>query len=202
LERIDLFLFAGQSNMAGRGCTEDAAICPTEAGWEYRAVSAPDALHPIQEPFGRRENVPGAIDDGVKKTGSMVSAFAAEYHRLSGRRIVCVSASKGGTSSQEWADHLAADAASRLKSASAYLQSIGCAPERTVVVWCQGETDGDHAVTAKQYRKNFLRIWAQLQQAGAQHLGLIEIGHYNKRQFPQGLYPHDIISSILAATSV
>lgn len=91
LESVDLVLFAGQSNMAGRGCAAEAAPCPEEAGWEYRAVSAPDALYPIGEPFGRHENVPGALDDGEKKTGSMVSAFAAAYYRLSGRRLVCVS---------------------------------------------------------------------------------------------------------------
>ena len=151
LEHIDLVLFAGQSNMAGRGCAAEAAPCPEEAGWEYRAVSAPDALYPIGEPFGRQENVPGALDDGEKKTGSMVSAFAAAYYRLSGRRLVCVSASKGGTSSQEWEEGLAADAAA-------------------------------------QYRTRFERIWTRLRQAGAERCGLIEIGHFNRRVFPQGLY--------------
>lgn len=188
LESVDLVLFAGQSNMAGRGCAAEAAACPAEAGWEYRAVSAPDALYPIGEPFGRNENVPGALDDGAKKTGSMVSAFAAEYHRLSGRRLVCVSASKGGTSSQEWEDGLAADAAARLARARSHLRTIGCTPQRTLVLWCQGETDGDHAVTAAQYRGRFERIWALLRQAGAERCGLIEIGHFNKRVFPQGLY--------------
>lgn len=188
MESVDLVLFAGQSNMAGRGCAAEAFACPAEAGWEYRAVSAPDALHPIREPFGRDENVLGVLDDGTKKTGSLVSAFAAEYHRLSGRRVVCVSASQGGTSSQEWVDGLAAEAAARLTRARGYLHSAGCAPQRTFVLWCQGETDGDHAVTAAQYRGRFERIWARLRQAGAECCGLIEIGHFNRRGFPQGLY--------------
>ena len=188
LESVDLILFAGQSNMAGRGCAAEATACPEEAGWAYRAVSAPDALYPIGEPFGRDENVPGAIDDGEKKTGSMVSAFAAAYHRLSGRQVVCVSASQGGTSSQEWADGLAADAAARLARAQGYLRAIARPVQRTFVLWCQGETDGDHAVTAAQYRGRFERIWARLRQAGAERCGLIEIGHFNRRVFPQGLY--------------
>ena len=73
LESVDLVLFAGQSNMAGRGCAAEAAPCPEEAGWEYRAVSAPDALYPIGEPFGRHENVPGALDDGEKKPFQQIS---------------------------------------------------------------------------------------------------------------------------------
>lgn len=188
LESVDLVLFAGQSNMAGRGCAAEAAPCPEEAGWEYRAVSAPDALYPIGEPFGRHENVPGALDDGEKKTGSMVSAFAAAYYRLSGRRLVCVSASKGGTSSQAWEDGLAADAAARLARALGYLRAVGRTPQHTLVLWCQGETDGDYTVTAAQYRSRFERIWTRLRQAGAERCGLIEIGHFNKRVFPQGLY--------------
>ena len=48
----------GQSNMAGRG---EAALAPVVApgmGYEYRAVTDPDTLHPLEEPFGVNENDP------------------------------------------------------------------------------------------------------------------------------------------------
>ena len=48
----DLILFAGQSNMAGRGEAEAAQPCPPSVGMEYRAVTAPDRLVPIAEPVG------------------------------------------------------------------------------------------------------------------------------------------------------
>ena len=101
LEAFDLVLFVGQSNMAGRGSAADAPLCPPGTAWEYRAVSAPNALHPLAEPFGKAENIPGKIDDGAKKSGGMAAAFAAEYHRLTGRVVVGVSASQGGTSSTQ-----------------------------------------------------------------------------------------------------
>lgn len=58
---IDLFLFMGQSNMAGRGIvtSEHPQGVPAvieDAGYEYRAVSEPNRLCPITEPFGQNEN--------------------------------------------------------------------------------------------------------------------------------------------------
>ena len=64
-ERADLFLFMGQSNMAGRGETcaawpEGAPALLEGAGWEFRAVSDPTRLYPIGEPFGVNETGPTA----------------------------------------------------------------------------------------------------------------------------------------------
>ncbi len=56
----ELFLFAGQSNMAGRGITsprfpEKAPECLAGAGYEFRAISDPTRLYPLEEPFGAAE---------------------------------------------------------------------------------------------------------------------------------------------------
>lgn len=64
---VDFFLL-GQSNMAGRGITcekwpQPAPALLSGAGYEFRAVSDPDRLYPIQEPFGVGENRPDGIDD-------------------------------------------------------------------------------------------------------------------------------------------
>ena len=185
---VDLILFAGQSNMAGRGNAIDAPYCPQEAGLEYRAISAPERLFPIAEPFGLHENVPGQIDDDAKKSGSLVSAFVARYHQLTGRTVIAVSASEGGTSTQQWLDGLASDAASRLAQARGFLESSGFVLQNIFVLWCQGETDGDYAVSAAQYIQNFGRIWQMFRAAGAQCCGLIQIGHYNQSVYPEGRY--------------
>ena len=68
---VDLFLFMGQSNMAGRGIVSEKWAHPAPqimegAGYEYRAISAPDKLYPLTEPFGRQEN---AEEGNQKKTG-------------------------------------------------------------------------------------------------------------------------------------
>lgn len=60
-ETVDLFVFAGQSNMSGKG---DASQAPNvEKGYEFRAISDATQLYPIQEPFGIYENNPVAIND-------------------------------------------------------------------------------------------------------------------------------------------
>ena len=79
---------------------------------------------------------------------------------------------------------LAQDAAARLLQAREWLQAQGLTPGRTFALWCQGETDGDHAVSAADYRANFASVWQCLQSAGAERCGLIQIGHFNRGMFP------------------
>ncbi|MEI3208767.1 MAG: hypothetical protein V8S84_13470 [Lachnospiraceae bacterium] len=80
----DLFLFAGQSNMAGRGiaCTQFPEGAPdliSGAGAEFRAISDPTRLYPIAEPFGALENNPTGIFEPGMKTGSLVTSFVNTY---------------------------------------------------------------------------------------------------------------------------
>lgn len=138
---VDLFLFMGQSNMAGRGITneqwpEEAPGLTEGAGWEFRAISDPTRLYPIAEPFGVDENNPVGINDifssGAKaKTGSMVTAFVNAYYAKTGVPVVGVSASKGGSRISQWLpdakDGFLKDALERYKKAVAYLQN---SPER------------------------------------------------------------------------
>ena len=72
---IDLAVFMGQSNMAGRGTAADAPVLMAGMGYEFRAVTAPDRLYALQEPFGKDENNPDGVYEPGMKTGSMVSAF-------------------------------------------------------------------------------------------------------------------------------
>lgn len=182
----DLILFAGQSNMAGRGDASLAPLCPPESDWEYRAVTAPGQLFPLEEPFGEKENRPGGLDDGAKKTGSLVSSFVAEYYTLTGRPVVGVSASEGGTSTGQWLDYLAKDALTRFQDALAWLRANEGEPAHICMLWCQGETDGDKGLTVQEYKKNFLALWEQFRAAGIQRCGLIQIGHFNYPVYPHG----------------
>ena len=182
----DLILFAGQSNMAGRGDAALAPVCPEGAGYEYRAVTAPGQLFSLQEPFGRWENRPGGLDDEAKKTGSLVSAFAAEYYARTGRPVVGVSASEGGTSTGQWLERLAHDALDRFTQARSWLTETQGVPAHCYLLWCQGETDGDLGVTPSQYEENFLTLWTRFRAAGAEKCGVIQIGHFNYPVYPQG----------------
>ncbi|MCC8160674.1 MAG: sialate O-acetylesterase [Oscillospiraceae bacterium] len=181
---VDLAVFAGQSNMSGRGDASLAAVCNVNAGFEYKAVSNPDVLTAVTEPFGLGEDKEGAISDlkpdGVtKRSGSMVSAAVDEYYNQTGRQLVAVSASIGGSRASEWLNNYITDAVERLDAAKAFLAENGIAVGRTFVVWCQGESDADDKLSADAYKANTGNIFKVFKAHGAQKCFIVQIGHYN-----------------------
>lgn len=184
--QYDLFLFAGQSNMAGRGVTsprwpEPAPTLTSGAGVEYRAVSDPDHLHPIAEPFGAAENDPEGIFEPGMKTGSLVTAFVNAYYAGTGVPVVGVSASKGGSGLELWQDRgdLLTDALGRLGRARQYLAGQEIPVRHRYLLWCQGETDGDHGTAPEVYKERFCHLLDRFRAAGIEHCFLIAIGQYN-----------------------
>lgn len=183
---VDLILFMGQSNMAGRGITSDEHPEPAPsllpgAGWEYRSITAPDVLSPLEEPFGCKENTENGINDGNMKTGSMVTAFVNACYTQTQVPIVALSASKGGSSILKWqpGTPFMEDVTSRLKTTRSFLADKQFSIRHTCLVWCQGETDGDHHMPPEQYLTYFQNFWNALKEQGVEHCFLIPIGRYN-----------------------
>lgn len=187
MERIyDLFVFAGQSNMAGRGITspqwpEGIPVLTPNAGLEYRAVSDPEALHPLTEPFGATENDPEGIFEPGKKTGSLVTAFVNAYYKAAGVPVIGVSASKGGSGMEQWQgdSDLLSDALRRFVRARRYLAGQKIDVRHCFLLWCQGETDGDHGTPATEYKARFRHMLQKFRAVGIEHCFLIAIGQYN-----------------------
>lgn len=189
---VDLVLFIGQSNMAGRGevCDrfpEEAPKLIPGAGYEYRAISAPNTLFPIEEPFGVNENVKNGIYDVFEgerkaKTGSLVTAFCNAYFESTHTPIVGVSASKGGSSIAEWLPdaptNYLRDALSRYLKAKEYLCKENITLNRTFAVWCQGETDGDLGTSVNTYLESFDAVLTEINK-NIPDLFMIKIGECN-----------------------
>ena len=151
------------------------------------------------------ENNPEGIFDvfssGAKaKTGSMVTAFVNAYYAKTGVPIVGVSASKGGSRIAQWlpeaSDGFLKDALERYHRAVSFLQSSedsvrqrendgtsmfdeGYIIRHRYMLWCQGESDGDRATTAEQYKERFHTLWQEMKAAGIEKCFLIEIGKKN-----------------------
>ena len=190
---MDLILFAGQSNMAGRGQVSEmwpqkAPKLIDGAGWEFRAISTPNKLSPIEEPFGVDENREDGIwdvySDGKKaKTGSMVSAFCNAYYEKTKVPVVAVSASKGGSNIGQWQENSAEgyllDSVKRWECANTFLEKEGYKIRHRYLIWCQGESDGDLQRCGEEYKEMFLKTWNRLKQAGMEHCFLIKIGDCN-----------------------
>ncbi len=182
-DTVDVAVFAGQSNMSGRGEAERASVCNENAGFEYKSVSNPDTLVPIIEPFGLDEDRVGGIYDynssgTSKRTGSMVSALVNEYYDRTSRQIVAVSASVGGTSTSEWKKIYIHDAVTRLEDTIAFLKANRIGIGRVFVVWSQGETDGDNKVSASKYTENTQYLFELLKKCGAEKCFMIQTGHF------------------------
>lgn len=183
-DTVDIAVFAGQSNMSGRGTAAEATICDINAGFEYKSVSNPTTLVPIQEPFGLNEDRENGIydynsDGTTKRTGSMVSSVVDEYYKNTGRQLVAVSASIGGTNTTQWKNTYISDAVKRLDDTKKFLEVNGIKIGRTFVVWCQGESDGDAKTTSENYKSNTKDIFNTFKEHDAGNCFMVQIGHYN-----------------------
>lgn len=187
-KEADLVIFMGQSNMAGRGEAENATVCPTGHGYEFRAVTAPDALYNVTGPFGKMENN-GAVNDNNSKgadrrSGDMVSSVMESYYQKTGRPMVGVQCSRGGTDIRYWnSESVKNEAQARLIAAKNYLEAQGCSINKICVVWCQGESDGDRLYAGKQsveaYKAGVVKVFEYMKEAGAEVMFIVQTGHFN-----------------------
>lgn len=183
MERKEIFLmmFMGQSNMAGRGNAKEAPALIEGAGYEYRAVTAPDALSELREPFGENENNAKGVTEPGMKTGSMVSAFVNACYRETGIPIVGVSCAKGGSSIAEWMQDTAyyKDAVEREKRCEKWLLSHDYHIRYKGMVWCQGCTDGDLRTPPEIYKMHTAKFMkAYCLECGIEKCFLIQIGNH------------------------
>ena len=180
---VDLVLFAGQSNMAGRGEYDEAIECLPGHGFEYHPVTEPGVLSTISEPFGKYENNSTMNDNGGngldRRSGDMVSSFMESYYKASGVPIVGVQASRGGQATDYFMGAaVMAEMVSRYKEAEQYLTDSGYTIGKKFLVWCQGETDADKNRSDDSYKSNTLSIFNSLKSGtGLTDMFMIRIGH-------------------------
>lgn len=189
-DKVHLIMFMGQSNMAGQGTAREAPGVQSGTGYEFRAVTAPDCLYPLEEPFGKDENDCTGVYEPGMKTGSMVSAFVNAYFQETKTPVVGVSCSKGGSSIAKWLPGTPyyLDAVRRMKRCEAWLQSHSIQMEHRLMVWCQGCTDGDLHTHPETYRHQTARmLHAYQKECGIETCFLIQIG--NHRDHPDLYVP-------------
>lgn len=183
---VDVIVFAGQSNMAGRGVLndkhpEDAPMVKESVAMEFRAYSDPSRLYPVTKLFGKTEDNVEGINDHQKKSGSMVPAFVNACFAETKLPIVAVSASEGGTRTEQWMPDTPRlnDAEMRIGRTRKWLAANGYKVRHCVMVWTQGESDGDKNVTISEYKSNLRQIVNTMKSAGIEHCYVVRIGKYN-----------------------
>lgn len=188
IKTVDLAIFMGQSNMAGRGEYADSIECPIGFGYEFRSVSNADMLFSVSEPFGKSENNTTINDNGSngidRRSGDMVSSLMSSYYNETGIPIVGVQASRGGTNIGYWNTAAQkAEAQSRLTTAKTYLEDNGYIVNHIFMVWCQGEADADKiysgSQSAESYKTQTLNVFDYMKTVGVTDMFIVQTGHYN-----------------------
>jgi hypothetical protein len=180
---VDLIIFAGQSNMSGNGGNAALApVVPLGHGYEYRPATAPNALFPLVEPFGRNER--GYISDVPEyQNGTLVSAFVSTYYSKTGVPVVAVPATHGGTDSGYWANEATkADLLSRFIKAKTYLEKNNFKIRHKYVVFLQGESDavkgaGEKGFNDFDYKNNLTSAFQPLFANGLEQVFIITPGY-------------------------
>lgn len=189
---VDVVIFMGQSNMAGRG--ENVALAPqleVNTGFEYRAVTDPHSLYHLTEPFGKYENVVGGLNDVSRKTGievksgGMVASLCKTYFANTGIPIVAVSASKSGTSLKQFqpGGGILEDAVNRLNQCKDFLNHNKYNIRHVYMVWCQGESD--RSIETKCYIQYMKTLIEEMRQNGVEMCFVIQTG---ERKNEKGFY--------------
>lgn len=175
---IDLVIFMGQSNMSGRGDYTQAPALISGAGYEFRAITNPNTLYPIGEPFGYLEDNPNGLYEPMSKTGSCVTAFVNSYYQNTGVPIVGVAASKGATGIVQWVPGTAYfnDALNRYGAARTWLEGNGYKIRHKYMVWLQGEYDAAVNTPPADYVSMLKSIMDEFQKNGVEKCMVMRIG--------------------------
>ncbi len=176
-KKVDLIVFAGQSNMSGYGGNaEESPEIGEGAGAEFRAVSDPETLYTVAEPFGIYENTE-IMNDFYLKKGSLVTSFINTWYEETGTPVVAVSASKGGTPSTYWAsDAVCAEVEGRFKRAKKWLTDNGYEIGNQFLVFLQGENDVLENIPDEQYLTDINVFSTRMFYAGIDKFLMIRIG--------------------------
>lgn len=180
-QQVDVILFMGQSNMSGaEGNAKEAPEVTEGAGYEYRAVTRPDALLALKEPLGGKEHREGFLDDRelLERKGTMASAFVNAYYEETAVPVVAIAASRGSSSMESWLERLAQDALERLELCRNHLERNHIQIRHCYMVWMQGEADANKETPAEEYMEDMRMLMDQMEAGGVETCFLIQIGNH------------------------
>lgn len=179
-DTVDLIVFAGQSNMTGRGNLSSIPKLPDGAGYESRTVTHAGSLSLLKEPFGIGQDRNSLNDSGLR-TGSMVTAFVQAYYQKTQTPVVAVSATIAGSGCVSWSTVHYKEAGARVKQAQKALKKRGLKVENCYLVFMQGENDGFAKTSQSFYKKRITQMFHNLQKVcPVEKCLLIRIGSYTK----------------------
>ena len=147
MEKTDVLIFSGQSNMQG-STGEKAETTPVENCCEYKFLT--DSLVPLVHPVG--ENIgKDVLYASARGNGSLVPYFCEEYVK-NGGQVAAIHVAKGNTSVSEWQKGterfaLTVEKIKKGLNKIAENSDIG----KIFFIWLQGESDALNATGTAEY---------------------------------------------------
>lgn len=154
-KKMDILIFAGQSNMEG-STGEKCAEPPVEGAFEYRYLT--NELKELKNPVGENING-GVLTQSELGNGSLVPFFCKEYKKRTNNRVTAIHIAKGGSSIESWLPET-----ERFKIATTkVLNGIKKVQESFVVekiyfIWLQGESDAIKRTGTDIYKKMLIKF--------------------------------------------
>ena len=176
---VDLVIFAGQSNMSGKGGNaSQAPRVAADTGYEFRIGTCPTGMYPMSEPFG--VYCTGYLSDlPALRGGSLASAFMNAYYKGCGVPVLGFSASRGGTGISYWqSSPVQAELSNKLSTINTWCATNNVIIRKRYVVWLQGETDGVANMDKDVYKRGLVRTFSSFFSKGIDQVFVIPIGQY------------------------
>jgi hypothetical protein len=143
------------------------------------AITQPEELVVLEEPFGELEHKEGYLDDRglIERGGSLVTAFVNAYYKETKERVVAVSASRGSAQISSFNNYLVEDVIERLENAKQTMMEQQVNIRHIYMVWFQGETDAYLETPKEQYIGGMQKLLNTLQPYGVERCFVIQIGN-------------------------
>ena len=177
MEKIDVLIFGGQSNMQGQTEALPEENAPVSGAWEYRVKD--DAYIPLAHPVGEGlEN--GLLSASDQGHGSLVPDFCRAYTEKTGIKVAAIHAARGNTRIDEWEKGTAryACALDKIRNGIRKAEALGEVGE-IYYIWLQGESDAVCSTPADEYIRRLIRYKDDLKaDVGISRFGVIQVGYF------------------------
>ena len=198
MEKIDVIIFGGQSNMQG----ESDAVLPDgdmSNSFEYKMFG--DRIVPLATPVGENVRFDGSEGEAITDNtdlgewlsahalGSacygntnLVPAFCEIYTQKAKRKALAVHCAKGSTMISDWLPGTAAFDLLIKKASSAIRRAKkDFEVERVYFVWLQGESDAIFAPDRAAYKEKLARLASALESTlSIDKFGVIRVGRFTR----------------------
>lgn len=182
-KEYDFIVFAGQSNMAGRGVTSDEhpeGYPLITEGYEYNSSKSLNSITLAQEPFGTEM----FSSTNATKQGTMIVSFMNAYFNSTGVPVIGMLSALGGTYISEWVEggRCFANMRANINNAFMCFRNRNIKIRHKYIVWCQGEAEAEagSGLDAEAYKSSLVSMFNSLKNScGIEKLFVVRIGNRN-----------------------